>query len=169
MKRVVCFFFVCLLTLSLFGCNQGNHPPENTVAVYCKRAVPTYGTADSIIAATYLETDGHSDNYSYLLGKYLQIAPSEEFVSPFPTGTSLIQFRLEGLTAKIVLSDQFAALSGMDLTIACTCLAQTVMSLADCQEVIISANTSQLDGRNFITLNRDSYLLLDRSGISNSQ
>jgi len=68
---------------------------------------------------------------------------------------------LDGLTAKIVLCDEFATLKGLDLTIACACLSRTVIALTGCHEVIISAESMQLDGKNFITLSRDSYLLLD--------
>ena len=51
----------------------------------------------------------------------------------------------------------------MELTIALTCLTRTVVSLTNCQEVIISAATVQLDGQNYITLTPDSFLFLDES------
>ena len=54
--------------------------------------------------------------------------------------------------------------SGMDLTIALTCLTKTIMSLTGCQEIILSASGTLLNGESFITLNQDSFLLIDGSG-----
>ena len=90
--------------------------------------------------------------------------PEDGLTLPFPKGVSLVGFKLEGLTAKVIFSNRLADLTGMNLTIALICLTQTIMSVTGCQEVIISAASKQLDGQNFVTLNRDSYLLLDDSG-----
>ena len=146
---------------SLAACKETEENPEPSVTVYYKRAVPTYGEADSVIAATQLLSSGREDDIAYLIRKYLASTPGEGYESPFPQGVTLISFQLDGLTAKVVLSNEIADLFGMNLTVALTCLTQTIMSLADCEEVIISANTRRIDGQNFITLSRDSYLLVD--------
>ena len=164
MKKLFCIFLVLSCLLGLTACMQSNEQPEPTVTVFYKRAVPTYGQPDSVIAATELLSSGRENDIPYIIRKYLASTPTDGFVSPFSKEINLISFKLEGLTAKVVLSNEIAELSGMELTIALTCLTQTVMSLTDCEEVIISANTRRLDGQNFITLSRDSYLLVDDSG-----
>ncbi|MBE6947824.1 MAG: hypothetical protein E7454_06215 [Ruminococcaceae bacterium] len=163
MKRLLCLTIVFCCIFTLFGCTGKQDIPNGSIAVYYKRATPTYGTADSVIAATYLEADGKETDYPYLIDKYLNHTPEEDFLSIFPKGVQLESFHLEGLTAKIVLSDHFADLTGMNLTVACTCLTKTLMEMTGCREVIISAKSMQLDGHNFITLNQDSFLLLDDS------
>lgn len=164
MKKLFCIFLVFSCLFGLTACIQSNEQPEPTVTVYYKRAVPTYGQADSVIAATELLSSGKENDIAYLIRKYLASTPADGFVSPFSKEITLISFKLEGLTAKVVLSNELADLTGMDLTVALICLTQTVMSLTDCEEVIISANTRRLDGQNFITISRDSYLLVDDSG-----
>ena len=164
MKKLICILLVLCCFGSLVGCSSKNTPPENSVMVYYKRDKATYGAADSIIATCYMDTTNFSPNYSYVLERYLRSTPDAGFVSPYPDNLSLINFKLEGLTAKVVLGDNIADLTGIDLTIALTCLTQTIMSLTGCHEVIISAVSKQLDGQNFITLSRDSFLLLDNSG-----
>ena len=164
MKRILSFLLVFCCFTGILGCSADKQPPEDSVAVFYKKDKTTYGTSDGVIAATYIHTSGHEAEYAYLLNQYLKATPGEGFASTFPKGVSLIYFKLEGLTAKVILSDRIADLSGMELTIALTCLTQTVMSMTGCQEVIISASTKQLDGQNFVTLNRDSYLLIDNSG-----
>ena len=161
MKKLLCIFLVLSCLLSLTACVQQDEHPEPTVTVYYRRASLTYGAADSVIASTQLKSSGREGDHAYLIRKYLASTPDEAFVSPFPKGVTLISFKLEGLTAKVVLSNEIADLTGMNLTIALTCLTQTVMSLTTCEEVIISANTRLIDGQNFITLSKDSYLLVD--------
>ena len=165
MKKLLCFLLVLTCLLGLVACAQNEETPEPSVTVYYKRTTPTYGEADSVIAATQLLSSGKEDDIPYLIRKYLARTPGEGFESPFRQGVTLISFKLEGLTAKVVLSNEIADLTGMNLTIALVCLTQTVVSLTDCEEVIISANTRRLDGQNFITLSRDSYLLVDDSGL----
>lgn len=164
MKRILGFLLVLCCFASILGCTATKRTPDDSVSVFYKKEKITYGTSDGVIAETYMHAAGHEKEYAFLLNQYLKANPTEGFVSTFPRGVTMLGFRLEGLTAKVVLSDQIAELSGMDLTIALTCLTQTVMSMTGCQEVIISASTKQLDGQNFVTLNRDSYLLVDSSG-----
>ncbi|MBE6958466.1 MAG: hypothetical protein E7447_04875 [Ruminococcaceae bacterium] len=164
MKKLLCILLVLSCLLGLVACVQNKEPDEPSVTVYYKRSVPTYGKADSIIAATQLLSSNRENDIPYLIRKYLATTPGDGYVSPFSQEVTLISFKLEGLTAKVVLSNELADLTGMDLTIALVCLTQTVMSLTGCEEVIISANTRRLDGQNYITLSRDSYLLVDNTG-----
>ncbi len=166
MRKLLCIFLCLCSFIGILGCSANESVPENSVTVFYKREARAYGTVDSVIAETYMDATGHEGEHIYLINQYLQSAPSDGFASPFPQGIKLVGYKLEGLTVKVVLSDRIANLSGMDLTIALTCLTQTIMSITGCQEVILSAATKQLDGQNFITLNRDSYLLLDDSGSS---
>lgn len=164
MRRLISFLLVLCCLFSLTACIQEEEIPEDSVAVFYKRAEITYGAQDSVIAQAYLRVPGRTDDVEYILRKYLVNPPGEDFVFPFPENLSLVSYKLEGLTAKVVLSDEMAILTGMELTIALTCLTHTVISLTDCREVIISANTALLDGQHFITLTKDSYLMTDDSG-----
>lgn len=164
MRKILCFLLAVCCFAGIFGCTSDHDKPENSVSVFFKREKTVYGTADGVIGETYLETAGRKADYAYLLNVYLQMPPGEGFAATYPKGVTMINFKLQGLTAKVVLSDQIAELTGMELTIALICLTKTVMSVTGCQEVIISATTKQLDGQNFVTLNKDSYLLLDDSG-----
>lgn len=166
MKKLLSILLAVCCCLGILGCSQKDKAPENSATVYLKREKPVFGAADGVIAPVYMDISGQSQDPAQLLGKYLRGVPGEGFVSPFPKGLFLISFKLEGLTAKVILSDGIAELTGMDLTVALTCLTQTVMSLTGCREVIISAATALLDGEKFITLSQDSFLLVDDSGVN---
>lgn len=164
MRKILCIFLCLCCFVGILGCSASKNTSEESITVYFKREKPVYGTMDGVIAQTTLDVAGDEDAHAYLLNQYLAATPDEGFTSPFPNGVSLVSFKQDGLTAKVVLSDPLASLSGMDLTIALVCLTQTILSITGCHEVIISAASKQLDSQNFITLNRDSYLLLDDSG-----
>lgn len=161
-KRLFILFLVMTLLLCV-GCKQKTESPQDPVGVYYKRAQVSFGASDSVISLAYIDAAGRKTDIEYLLNLYLANETGEEHARTFPKGTTLISIKMDALTAKIVLSDSFADLTGIDLSIACACLTQTVISLTNCQEVIISANNAKLDGQNFITLSQDSYLLLDES------
>ncbi len=164
MRKLLCLLLVICSLLSIAGCTHTDSVPENSIKVYYKTEKPVYGTEDGLIAATYLDSAGHENDYLYLLDQYLCVSPGEGFADTFPSGVSLVSFQLEALTAKVVLNSHIAHYSGMDLTVALTCLTRTIMSLTGCQEVIISASDTLLNGESFITLNQDSFLLIDNSG-----
>lgn len=157
------FVMIILLCMLLCGCQVKSDALQEPVTVYYRLANISYGTIDSVIAPTDMESAGHTGDYTYLLNLYLTNDTSEEFARTFPKATMLVSIKMDALTAKVVLSDSFATLTGIDLTIACACLTQTVISLTGCQEVIISTKTQKLDGQNFITLSKDSFLFLDES------
>lgn len=164
MKRILAFLLLICGILTSTGCQSKPEQPQNTVTVYYKASTIEYGTADGVIIPFQLDATGHEGDIAYLLNYYFANLPSEECAVTFPSFTRLVSLERDGLTAKITLNDEFAELTDLNLSIACACLTQTVISLTGCQEVIISAESAKLDGQNFITLSRDSYLLLDESG-----
>ncbi|MBE6916862.1 MAG: hypothetical protein E7470_03000 [Ruminococcaceae bacterium] len=161
MKRLFCILLSILALFSLTGCRNDSDVSQSMVTVYYKSARTSFGTQDGVIAPYSLDAAGHEEDHAYLINTYVSAKTPGDYATTFPTGTRLVRMDLDGLTAKIVLCDEFATLKGLDLTIACACLSRTVIALTGCHEVIISAESMQLDGKNFITLSRDSYLLLD--------
>ena len=164
MRKLLCILLAIFSLLGIAGCGYSAPIPENSIVVYYKTDKPEYGAEDGLIAATYMDSVGRENDYLYLLNQYLRSTPGEGFSVTFPSGVSLNSFRLEALTAKVVLNSQIAGYSGMDLTVALTCLTKTIMSLTGCHEVIISASGTLINGESFITLNQDSFLLMDNSG-----
>lgn len=164
MKRVIAIILLLVCVLSFFGCQDRYSEVQVPVTVYYKRAQMDYGTPDGVITTAVLESAGHETDIVFLLQQYLCGPESSELSPTFPAQTRLISYHLEGLTAKIVLSDQLAQLTGIELSIACACLSKTIMSLTGCQEVIISAEHEQLDNNHYITVSSNSYLFQDLSG-----
>ena len=75
--------------------------------------------------------------------------PAESrLVSSIPAGTSLLDWRMDvsGLL-RVDLSGEYAALSGLDLTVADYCITMTLEQLPKVRAVMITANGKPLDGR----------------------
>ena len=62
-----------------------------------------------------------------------------------------------------MLSDEIAQLEGIALSLACGCLAKTVMALDDVYGVRIYAKTKPLDHRDYVYMDNETLLLLDET------
>ncbi len=153
MKR--CLTIILVLTLLLLcGCTQ----QEETTVFYYLRSEFQPGSENSVIAPEARAVTGER-GLNYTLRLYLEGPVSEEYASPFPEGLKLLSTKQEENTLQIYLSNEFASLENIDLTLACVCLARTSFELADVETLQII--TSNSEGNQTMTLTRDSYLLLD--------
>lgn len=149
----------CLLTC----CTRQGHEITDPVTFYYPRVEPIYGQSDGLIAAQTRSADGDPLDYVYLLSQYLRGPQDAALISPFPKGIKLISLRVDGSTAHVTLSDGITSLGGMDLTLACSCLALTIGGLTQCDTVVIQAENGLLDGSRAIVMRPDSLLLYDSS------
>ena len=101
-------------------------------------------------------------NIESILQTYLKGPKSSDLTTPFPEETALIRFSTDQASAQIVLSESFSKLTGIDLTLACTCICLTVHELTGYSNVIISAQNTLLDGRKTIDMNANDIILQDK-------
>ena len=67
----------------------------------------------------------------------------------------------EEATVTITLNAAFAQLENIDLTIACSCLAQTCFGLCDAREIVIRTDAEDDEAAVSVTIDRENYLLID--------
>ena len=164
MKKLLCILLV-LCMLPLFGCAQPEDPIENPVFFYYRQKNLTYDNETSVIAKELRDAGTRLDDISYLLEQYLQGPESETLLATFPRG-SQISFQVLENTAVIVVNDKFAALTGIDLSLACACLTLTVCELTGTDHALIQGQDALLDGNQSIYMSKNSILLLDSSNIA---
>lgn len=163
MKRSIYLILVVAILFTLHGC-QANESGES-IHFYYLRSEYAYGTADSVIAAESRELISAYDP-SELLRLYLEGPLEAALKTPFPKQTKLVAFSRNADTVSITLSDQVENLSGVSLSLACACLAKTVMEMTGAVTVHICAETVPLNGTAVITLDADTILLLDNSTVA---
>ena len=158
MKKTFCLLLCFSLLFCLFGCSP-NAPKAPAEFFYWQNDLP-YDAQRSVIGSEIRETAEHP-GYIKTLNLYLQGPASNSFLPTFPQGSKIITLSQAPGTISLVLSDAFASLTGIELSIACICLAKTVIALTDCTAVTIQAETLPLDGNKSITLDSSSALLYD--------
>lgn len=151
--------FPLALLLLLCSCTSPAPSSDNHVTFYYVRNEIDFQADNSVIVSEVREISDRSDDLPYLLSLYLQGPQSDTLRSPFPENLTLVQVQRQDVYLEVVVSHRLSNLTGMELTLACSCLAKTCMALSGAQEVRISAQEQLLDGASYITITADSLLL----------
>lgn len=159
MKRFFCILLVFLLLLPLAACNQQEADIQDPVNFYYRKQDPAH--SDAAISRELGEAYGHREDYPYLIDQYLKGPTDEVLQRTFPTGISVVDLKIEGRSATLMLSDFFSTLSGLDLTLACACLTLTVCELTGTEQLTVRTQTTLLDGNKSITMAVKDIVLLD--------
>lgn len=153
---IVPILIICLLCC---GCNKTQNQTQ-IIFYYCNNQMDYKANNSAIGSEICNEPIDHLD-YDKLLTNYLSGPHSTNLISPFPSGTSLINFSLDQQSAHVVLSDTFATLTGVELTIACVCISKTVENMTNCATVTISAQNALLDNQESIIIDAQNIFLTD--------
>ena len=165
MKRLICLLLSLSLFLCLAACASQVDTPKQPVQFYYPRHTDQFQYGDPQGAITYelREAAGYTDRYTYLLNLYLRGPVTPELRDPFPSGISVISLNTAANSAELVLTDAFAQLSGMELTVACACLTLTIHSLTGIESLTVSTQGQQLGSEGKIVMNLSDILFMDTS------
>lgn len=170
MKRSVRIILSTLVLSLLCACALLSNGPKEPVSFYYTRPRDEYesdrnneviGKEDAVIVSEQREAEGHRDDLNYLLSQYLRGPQDINLMSPFPDRAALTNVVLRDDTLFVTLTEEFASLSGIDLTVACACLTRTCLSITEASQVTIAVENSLLDGAKSITMSESTLLLLD--------
>ncbi len=159
MRRIVCIVLVFLLLLPLAACARKNTDIQDPVNFYYRKKDPAH--SDAAISKELGEAQGHQEDYPYLIGQYLKGPNDEVLQRTFPSGISVVDLKIDGTSATLVLSDFFSTLSGLDLTLACACLTLTVCELIGTEQLSVRTQSTLLDGSKTVTMAVKDIVLLD--------
>jgi len=156
MKQVISYILLFLLVFSLCGCSRVSGTA--TANFYYSASDPQYHTQSSIIQSEVRKVDTNLSDLEGILELYFEGPNSGQLESPFPAGTELKTVQPGKEITTVVLSDQIGTLSGVELMIACACLATTVMEITQADTVQIRAETALLDNQEFLEFTTQSLL-----------
>lgn len=161
MKRIACFLFALMLLFSICACSADDSNIQvPAVFFYCAETV-SYNSETGVIDSEVRETESFHGDLRSILNHYLQGPKSQQLNSPFPDGSCVEWLNQVGTEITLIISQPFTKLTGIHLTLACACLSKTLFSLTDAETLKIYGGHMALDSNNYITLTRDSLLLLD--------
>ncbi len=162
MRRNIAMFLIFTLIIGLFGC-KGSTDKDLIVPVafyYCND-LESKEDFSNIFVKELREGDGYQNDKLALLNQYVAGPDSENLTNPFPSDLVVLSVETNRDTTRILLDEQIAKLSGLELTLACTCLSLTLFDLYPCSSVEISANNSLLDGQESILITNDTLIFSD--------
>lgn len=159
MKRWIALILIGLSLIHLAGCEKEAPAPAGPAFYYCTADI-SYSMDSTAIRAEYRE-NAAQNILQEMLVKYFAGPSSADLRSPFPIGMKLVEVRMDSGTVYITVSDALATLSGLELTLACSCITLTCLAYAGAEQVVISANDALLDGQKSIIMDQNTLLLLD--------
>ena len=155
MKRFLIILLLAGLVLSCLACTE-----QESVTFYYIREESAYlfGVENAVIVGEHRESATNIHDLRSLLILYLHGPLKENFRTPFPSGTSLVDLRQEGGHLTVRLSSIASVMKGTDLSLACACMAKTCFDAADIETVTVIASGF---GNVSVTMTRDDLLLID--------
>ena len=165
MKITVSILLLICLSIMLLGCQEKAEPINKPVTFYFSCSEFDHGNENSVIAGETRESAGFENDIMGLLNLYLSGPESEDLRSTFPADVKLLEYRVEDGTAILTVTDQLSLVDGIELTVACACIAKTVMKLSGLEAVKIQTQTVNLGNKPYIIMDQSTILLLDDTEI----
>lgn len=159
MKKLTALILLFMLLTGLIGCDRSPEF-EQPLNFYYQNIDLSYDeTCTAVLPETREGAQLHSTQE--ILNLYFAGPVSDSLATPFPAGLRLVSCQLDGKNLYLTVSDELAALSGMELTMACCCITLTCLSITDAENVTIQAESAMLGNQETITMNKDALLMLD--------
>ena len=162
MKKLTALLLCATILLCLCGCKEESPTLVAPVSFYYRIAEIAYDDTSVIIDSEQRESSGFNGNMQLLLNAYFNGPVSQDLKSPFPRSLKSISYSVFGATAIVQVSSVISQIKGVDLSIACACIANTIFDMnSNIEWVQISTTGPYLDGSKSITISRSSLLLSD--------
>lgn len=165
MKKCLSILLVILTFVSLTACVDQEY--EYPVDFYFLRGEDNilYSESDGVITYETREA-GRGDDLKYLLDLYFKGPADETLVSPFPEGLHVVSvYSNEGIL-ELKLSDHFSSLTGIELTLACACIAKTCLAFETINAVNLKVNDENAEASRTIILTDNAIKFSDDTPIT---
>ena len=148
MKKVLALLLIFLIPIA--GCGKKN---GIELEFYYKSVSVTASDSTLIGSQSYFYSD--AGNINAIADIYFSGPDSSELVSPFPKGTALESYQVSGHTMELQMNEAFAQLSGIDLSLAVSCICMTFSQLEAVDDFVISVPNGFADGSASVKLSAD--------------
>lgn len=168
-KKLLSFLLSLICLVALSSCSGYNNGPSNMKAnFYYLRSSTEYNAEDGLIYAENRSVAEYSsdEDWTKFINMYLNGPIDDNYISPFPEGTTLQRYSINDNTITVFLSNQISQLEGYDLTLACACLTKTIMAAKPVHAVEIRAEGGKMGDFISFTMTEESLLLFDNYSLS---
>ena len=161
MKKAIHYLIILACVICLFGCSKVNK--EQTANFYYIRSSYVFGKEDGVMMPEVRNTVQYAGARE-TMSAYMGGPQDPTLVSPFPSGTMIIDFYYVGDTLHVVFNSHLATIAKSKQVLACTCFARTAIELTGVKAVHFETDSSKVARMDPITISSDSYLLYDNYG-----
>lgn len=163
MRRILTFLCTVTLLLSLCACGRDRAELKEPVEFYfCNKEI-VYHSPTGVVCSEAREGAGYTGELAALLRDYLKGPVSSDLYSMIPNGTSLLSCEEKQNSVILEFSPQFAQLSGIKLSIACSCIVMTVHAYTGMETVHFRVEGSLLDNKSEMIVHLSDIVFMDTS------
>lgn len=163
MKKITALILFFSLFLSMAGCSSPSSQYEQPVRFFYPVKMADRKDGQPIIEQEVREGLYYRDSLQDLVNFYIHGPKNQELYSPVPADAYAVKIMQNGRRATIYMSNAFARLTGMDLTLACFCLGHTLIEYKQLDQVSICVKDTLLDGKESIVIRKGAITLWDDS------
>lgn len=154
---ILCLFTLC----ALFGCTENTKLLTPVTFYYCFSDIDHQGERE-VFGKEEREGNRFAEDIVGLLNEYFRGPNNEKLYNPFPAGSKVIDAKQEGNVLTLYLSEHFDRLQQEKLTLALSCLVQTVFEHTSVPVLLIIPIGTFIDGTNYKTFTPDSFIYSDK-------
>lgn len=160
MRKRIALLLCAALLLTLSGCSADTPMVEKQF--FYRRSGIDHASADGVIGSEGRDISAYSDTGA-ILQAYLSGPESQELESPFPRDSRVLSWELRNDTLHLTMNEAFCALTGIELTIACTCILRTMTGICPVTSIQFQAEDGLLGDEKVLTFSEGSVSLYDDS------
>ena len=161
MKRLTAILLILTMAAGLFGCRA--EELRSPSSFYYYRSDPKFAGTDGVIAPETRELAGIEGDLDAILALYFRGPESRELENLIPADCPVPQWERNADELHLHFTQELAALSGVELTLAASCLTRTFLELTGCKRLVLTAEGQRLNGETSMVLTLDDLSLRDDS------
>lgn len=161
MKRIFPAVLAFILAIYCTGCEVEEVEYHSPVTFYYCTEELNYVSDSSIIQVEERTVNCPPNDYKSIIQLYLAGPKERGLYCPFPKDLTVTELLVDGETTYITFSTNLSYLTGVDLTLACICIANTCFGLTHTQNVDISAEHALLDNAPSISISYGNTITSD--------
>lgn len=150
------FAIIMLMTILLYGCRANNKDPNSYIFYFPKEEIE-FTAEDGVVSAETRKLPNLGGDYKAILNEYLLGPATAGLKNPFPVASAVLDVSIEGKRAYITLNNRFSILKDYSFSLACACIAKTVFSMMDVDDVVIQAQGNFANGSISVAYSRSSF------------
>ena len=166
MKRIMAFALAVILLTSFCGCAVKDDKEGKWMAFYYCRGDMSSHVPSGVLTREMRQIPEGQTDPEKILELYLQGPRMQELKNVFPPNCRLVSLTVEEELTEVCLSREIGQLEGMDLTIACACLAKTLMEFNGTQTLRIRGQNMVLAGQEYIEMRYGDLIMDDKSAVT---